>query len=361
MTRQHNKYDKREPKRIIIFRPGALGDTLVTAPLVWAIKNKFPGVTIEYISEKHTNSSVVTGSEAINLIPGIQKSYLYVPSSDWRTRLRELRLKIMPCKEDILLYLCYQRSSVLAVFRDFLFFKLLGFRQLVGFRGLLKDVVCGKAHSTNESEYQRLFRLSSSLELEQFDYDIDRFLNLDDEWGKEYCRENNLDDYSVIVVCPGSKMQSKRWPAKRYADVLSELGSDKRLLFIIIGDNNDRDISDYICRNTSANVISAVGTTLLQTSTIFSRAKLYIGNDTGPMHMAALHKVPCVAIFSSTNRKGKWHPWGKNHIILRKELPCSGCLKETCHSELPECLAEIDVDTVTESAKSILDKKGLNA
>ena len=344
-------------KRIIIFRPGALGDTLIAAPLIRVLKNKYPEATIEYISEKHRKSSVVNGTEAISLITGVSKAHLYDPLSNSLNRLQEIKLKTAPAKEDILLYLCYQRSSALAVIRDFVFFKLVGFKRLVGFKSSLHDALFGKINKNNESEYERLFRMSSCLVEEKSDCIDECLLNADKEWGDLYWQKNNLDNNMVIAVCPGSKMQSKRWPAERYAELISKLGKDENLTFIIIGDENDKGIADFICSNTEARVISAIGTTLLQTSTILSRAKLYIGNDTGPMHMAALNGIPCVAVFSSTNRKGKWHPWGNGHIILRQDLTCSGCLQENCHSDPPECLTAISTDTVVEAVKKIFKRR----
>lgn len=63
--------------------------------------------------------------------------------------------------------------------------------------------------------------------------------------------------------------------------------------FVIIGVGNDHGIAEYIDLNATVRVISTVGTQLLQSSTILSRAKLYLGIDTGPMHLAALSRALC--------------------------------------------------------------------
>ena len=340
-------------QRLIIFRPGALGDTLVAVPVIWALRSKFPDARIGYLSEEHAKSSVIAASDVAGLIPAIDETYRYIPSMGWRAKLRDVHSKIMPQQKDILVYLCYQRTSVFEVLRDWIFFTLIGFRHFIGFNEALRDVARGNVSDSTEAEYARLFRIVSSSGI-CLGRSIRGELHTDNEWGERFWRENKLGASTVIAVCPGSKMQSKRWPVERYAQVISELEKCAQLSFVIIGDNNDRDIEECICRKTTSKVISAIGTTLLQTSTILSRVKMYIGNDTGPMHMAALHGVPCVAIFSARDRQNKWHPWGGNHIILRKEIECSGCMLQTCFASPPECLLKIDVGLVIESVKRIL-------
>ena len=343
-------------QRLVVFRPGALGDTLAAAPVIWSLRKEFSDTCIEYLSEEHTKSSIIAASDAADLIPEIDRTYQYSPSTGWRVRLLELRSIIMPRRKDILVYLCYQRTSAFEVLRDWIFFILVGFRHFIGFRDAFKDAVRGNVSDSTETEYERLFRIVSSSGI-YLDRSACGALRTDNSWGKEFWHKNKLNGSTVIAVCPGSKMQAKRWPAERYAQVITELDRDARLSFILIGDDNDRDVAEYICHNTTATVVSAVGATLLQTSTILSRVKMYIGNDTGPMHMAALQGVPCVAIFSARDRNKKWYPWGEGHIILRAEIECAGCMLENCLATPPECLSNIKVESVIESVKRIFNRR----
>ena len=337
------------PKRIIIFRPGALGDTLVAAPVIWALRKRFADRRIGYLSEEHIKSSVVAASEAAKLIPEIDETFRYTRTTEWKERLKELRSKIKPRREDVLIYLCYQRMSALDVLRDWIFFALVGFRHFAGLGTAFNDAVRGQVPDSTETEYDRLFRMAGGLGIYRDQSDRGT-LSTDREWGDEFWARNKLNGTTIIVVCPGSKMQSKRWPAERFAQAISEISKSVQVAFLVIGDSNDHDIAEYIAQNTTARVISAVGTTLLQSSTIISRAKLYLGNDTGPMHLAALHGVPCVAIFSSRDRKNKWHPWGSGHAVLQTKIECSGCLLEECFVAPAACLSQISVDSVVRAA-----------
>ena len=337
------------PKRIIIFRPGALGDTLVSAPVIWAFRKHFADREICYLSEEHTKSSIIQASEVAGLIPEIDETFRYTRTTEWKDRLRELRAKIKPRRGDVLVYLCYQRTSALDVLRDWIFFVLVGFRNFAGLGTALRDAARGQVPDSTETEYDRLFRMAGSLGIQR-DQSARGTLRTDREWGAAFWARHKLNGIAVIVVCPGSKMQSKRWPAERFTQAISEISKSVQAAFIVIGDSNDHGIAEYIDQNATARVISAVGTTLLQSSTILSRAKLYLGNDTGPMHLAALHGVPCVAIFSSRDRDNKWHPWGSGHAVLRSKIECSGCLLEECFAAPSACLAKISVDSVVRAA-----------
>jgi ADP-heptose:LPS heptosyltransferase len=98
-----------------------------------------------------------------------------------------------------------------------------------------------------------------------------------------------------------------------------------------------------------------------EAATALKRCLLYIGNDTGTMHLAASLKVRCVAIFSARDLPGRWQPLGKHHIVLRKQVPCEGCMLVTCVEHGLACLAQIGIDEVEAAATRVLDDAGMMA
>ena len=69
------------------------------------------------------------------------------------------------------------------------------------------------------------------------------------------------------------------------------------------------------------------------------------------MHMAAIHRTPCVAIFSEVFPIEKWHPRGENHIVLRADVACSGCMLEEYFAEPSYCMLKIGVEDVVAAVK----------
>ena len=62
------------------------------------------------------------------------------------------------------------------------------------------------------------------------------------------------------------------------------------------------------------------------------------------MHLAAAVGTPCVAIMSALDWPGRWVPYGQGHIVLRRSVPCEGCLLKVCDKEGMRCLKEIEID-----------------
>jgi ADP-heptose:LPS heptosyltransferase len=99
----------------------------------------------------------------------------------------------------------------------------------------------------------------------------------------------------------------------------------------------------------------APATTLLQLAALVARSRVFVGGDTGPLHLAAAVGTPTVALFGPSNpeRNG---PYGPGHVVLHRQLPCSDCYQRTCNHW--ECLPGIEVETVVNAVGSLLAKDG---
>ena len=91
-----------------------------------------------------------------------------------------------------------------------------------------------------------------------------------------------------------------------------------------------------------------------QSAALLDRCKLFVGNDTGTMHLAAAGGLPCVALFSARDEQGKWDPMGGPHHVIRKSVPCAGCMLVQCVERDRLCLRLIEVDEVVAAAEDLL-------
>jgi ADP-heptose:LPS heptosyltransferase len=91
-----------------------------------------------------------------------------------------------------------------------------------------------------------------------------------------------------------------------------------------------------------------------ESSAVYRRACVYLGHDSGPMHLAAAVQTPCVAIFSARQPAGVWFPFGLGHRVLYRPVDCRGCGLETCIVERKKCILSITVDEVMEEVRGIL-------
>ncbi len=163
----------------------------------------------------------------------------------------------------------------------------------------------------------------------------------------------------LIAMATGGKVPAQLWPVDRYAALARELllaFPDARLL--IIGGRDDFGIADAISTSLGERVINLAGRlTALESAEALRRCSLFVGNNSGPMHLAAVSGIPCVAVSSARNHPGMWDPYGDGHIILRRDsLPCSGCRLEYCEEKALICLTGISVEEVLEACVSVLGR-----
>ena len=82
--------------------------------------------------------------------------------------------------------------------------------------------------------------------------------------------------------------------------------------------------------------------------------RVFLGHDSGPMHLAAAVQTPCVAIFAARNKPRVWFPYGRQHRVVYHRVECWGCGLETCIVEKKRCLTSITVDEVAAEVRALL-------
>jgi ADP-heptose:LPS heptosyltransferase len=91
-----------------------------------------------------------------------------------------------------------------------------------------------------------------------------------------------------------------------------------------------------------------------ETAAVLEYAAVFLGPDSGPMHLAACAGVPCVIALSARGLPGVWFPAGLKHRILYHKVNCYGCNLETCVAEARKCLTAISVNEMAAAVQSVL-------
>ncbi|MGE3465976.1 MAG: glycosyltransferase family 9 protein, partial [Pyrinomonadaceae bacterium] len=95
-------------------------------------------------------------------------------------------------------------------------------------------------------------------------------------------------------------------------------------------------------------------TTVRQSAALLEHCRLYLGNDTGTMHLAASVGTPCVAIFAAIDWPGRWLPFGNRNVCFRRRVECEGCHTADCFNAR-KCLDLISAAEVYEACSGILE------
>lgn len=155
-------------------------------------------------------------------------------------------------------------------------------------------------------------------------------------------------DERVIAVSMGTKISSKDWTEPNWRSFLEKLDSQKWVSGVVaIGAGDEFDLTERILmpwRGRKLNLCGKVSPRL--SAAILSQTDLFIGHDSGPMHLAACVGTPCIAIFSAQNPPGQWFPFGSNHTVLYHQTECFGCRLTDCLIEKKRCILSIGVDEV---------------
>jgi heptosyltransferase I len=149
------------------------------------------------------------------------------------------------------------------------------------------------------------------------------------------------------ILLPGANWKSKRWPAEHFAALVAPLRDRLGLESVIVGAAGDRALAAQI----SGSIDLTGRTNLRQLVALMERAELVIGNDTGPLHIAAALGRPMVALYGPTN-PDYTGPYGHLESVLRHPIACSPYLSSRCRYSHHGCLREIQPDRVLRAAES---------
>ncbi len=169
-------------------------------------------------------------------------------------------------------------------------------------------------------------------------------------------KEHGIEEY--VVVHPAAAFESKRWSADRFAALLEYLYRSYGLWGVVSVAPNERAIGERVMSLVRTPTLLCADLGLIDLVALIDRAKLFVGNDSGPAHIAAALGRPLVAIFGSSNPL-VWRPWSRApYRMLRAELPCSPCPGHFCPEfERPECIRRVLLDEAIRAVDELLSFK----
>lgn len=160
----------------------------------------------------------------------------------------------------------------------------------------------------------------------------------------------------LIGIHPGG-MPSRRWPMENFSKIIAEISPKIKCRFIITGGKEDLPLARKLIKITGAELINTAGIfNIKELGALITRCRVYIANDTGPMHLAAILKTPLVAIFGPGDII-RYDPRriSDKAMVLYKKMDCAPCNKVTCKS--PECLKAISPEEAVEAVLELLKAK----
>jgi heptosyltransferase III len=350
--------------RVLIYRLGSLGDTVVSLPCLHQIARTFPHAERRLLTNVPVHAKAAAATAVLG-DSGLIHGYIDYPVGIRRPReVLAVWKAIRNFRPQVLIYLSSLRGYRSAQ-RDRIFFRLCGVPELIGFpqsrqdserRQMPDSENPGSGHLQPEAE--RLAQSIRSLGTIQLDDPSNWDLRLSPA---EISRSDNLvaslGKGPMLAVCLGTKVQANDWGEANWTALLARMARhfpDHKLL--LIGAAEEAALSERAAIAWNGRSLNLCGVMSPRESAAAMRAaRLFLGHDSGPMHLAAATGVPCLAIFSARNLPRVWFPYGKQHRVIYHRTDCAGCGLETCIEQRKKCILSIGVEEVLEAVVARLD------
>jgi lipopolysaccharide heptosyltransferase III len=171
--------------------------------------------------------------------------------------------------------------------------------------------------------------------------------------------EAGLAAKGYVHFHPGSRWQFKCWPADKAAALVDELeGRGERVVLTGAPDPAERElIADIVSRARAKPVDLSGKLGLKELAALAARAKLFVGVDSAPMHIAAAMRTRVIALFGPSGEL-EWGPWQVAHrVVASSAHPCRPCGNDGCGGgKLSECLTHLPLASVLSAVDSLLPR-----
>lgn len=338
-------------RSILIFRPGYLGDTIVALPAFRLIADAFPDAERRVLTQFTADPTAAPLGQVLTGT-GLVHGYVRYPARARDPRaLIELRHEIRRFRPSVLVYLAQPLAGRLKLIRDIAFFRLCAIPKIIGipYSADLRNPR-RLAHELYEHEGARLLRCLSSLGSASLDMHdaFDLKLTSNERATARAILASLPQEAPILIINIGGKVPVKDWGIANWKLLLSRLSTQLPMWSIVmIGGAADRERSEQLRGSWNGHSLNLCGELPVRISAAaIEQAHLFVGHDSGPIHLAAAVGTTCVAIFSSRHLPGVWFPWGARHRIIYNDVPCRNCNLDVCSRYANKCIKSISVDEV---------------
>lgn len=354
-------------RRVLIYRLGSLGDTMVVLPSLHIVARRFPQAERLLLSNQPVHGKAPAASAILDN-SGLITGYMSYPVGTRNPlTLASVALRIRKYRPDLLVYLTKPRGERVLE-RDRRFFRYAcGVPKIVGLPvgDLGENLAPATPGGLYESEAARLLRSLRSLQV----LDGPSVSDLREAAGWDLrltAEEHALAGRALapvgrrpLLACgPGTKMQAKDWGVEAWRALLDRLAvAFPKHGLVLVGAKDDHAVSEQVSAAWAGRSLNLCGALAPRvTAAVLAHTELFLGPDSGPMHFASAAGVPCAIAFASRTEPGIWYPNGPDHQVVYHRQSCSNCDLEVCTENKKRCLTSIEPDEMLEAAKRAWQK-----
>lgn len=289
----------------IIRKVGGIGDVLMTLPAVEFLKTTFPDLHITYACDRHTTK---------------QDVYYQL-------------IKNVPFIDEIIDARFVQRNK---------------------YDGIIDlSSVCIKYENSNYPLMNRIDIFARACGIPKLRNSVPFYKSTDEEKAKAlaFVSELKSKDKKLIFLHTASFDYQRSWPVKNQIELIKLLEEHRPDIQILLSDFNNKIPSEIRQR---PNITIATGNSIREAAAYIEKCDLFVGPDSGPMHIAGALRKTSLVLFGSIPPMARINHY-KSHIpiIMDKPLPCLGCFYKKCNIDI-KCMKDITANKVFAEIKKIL-------
>ncbi|WP_294530735.1 glycosyltransferase family 9 protein [uncultured Fusobacterium sp.] len=333
--------------RILIIHTAFIGDIVLSTPLIKKLRDTYPKAEITYLTTP-VGASILRNNPHLNHIIEYDKRGEHKGMKGFWAIAKKLKMEaynlvITPHR--------YLRSTFLTF--------LTGAPIRRGYDSAAASFLYNERVHYDKSKHEVEKLLSFVPKDEGKRYEIEIFPTELEVEKVDKLLEKRRE--KVVVVAPGSKWFTKKWPLEYFNRVIKELEKREDTTVVVVGGKEEMFFNMPLA-NTTIDLRGK--TTLLELAEVIRRADIVLTNDSSPIHIAsAFPNVRILALFGPTVEKFGFFPWSKNSEVFQVEglecRPCSIHGGDSCPKKHFKCMLDIKPEMVLERIESILESENI--
>ncbi len=333
------RIDPAQIKKILLIRLRRIGDVTLTTPAISALRQGIPTASISYIVERPYRE-LVEGN------PNLDKIIVLERKQSLRDFFKLIRL-IRKEKYDVVLdFHGGPRASLITLFSKA--------KLKVGYRVKYKNFIYNiKLPRSSKAGYFHSVENHINL-VKALGVDVKSLPPLylpqarktESEKIDKFIEQNAPGGHKIITIHISAGNAFRNWGVDNLVQFTNLLAQRPAVKIVLLGTSEDQKAEEEILKKSTASLLSLVGRlNLREVKELISHSSLFVGPDSGPMHIAASTSTPIVALFGPT-LPPHFAPWQAKAFVVEKEFDCRPCKQRHCIYEDFRCLRSIEPEEV---------------
>ncbi len=341
-----------ECARALVVKLRHHGDVLLAAPVLAVLKAHAPRIEVDALVYDDT-APMLEGHPALSKLHLVGRKWRQLGALERFSRERGLFKALRARRYDLLVHLSeHPRGAWLA--------------RTLGARYRVAPIVAGRGAFWRRS-FTHLYPLIRNRHHVEVNLDALRRIGIQPSIAERKvvfvpgeAAEKRIDELvngePFVHMHPAARRRFKCWPAERNAALADRLAADGCRV-VLTGTYEELAFIDEILRQATSQPLSLAGKlSIKELGALTARARLFIGVDSMPMHLAAAMGTPTVALFGPSSEE-VWGPWNVERRVVTTTHSCRPCGVDGCGGgKVSECLTLLGVDPVHAAARELLAK-----